>query len=300
MSSHAAVANLIPTPSDRHMRGDLRTLHLKQRINKAKSRNNIRPRSTNANGRDGVVSLKVYQYWSGQAWQLGSAAYWEEIARHAERPVQYRLGADLFEEVGACLLGGYGVPFTVAEAAFCRLRDEGVFVAHSVWGAPDVETMLRTPLDCMGSLRRYRFPRQRARRIDDAMRFLADSHEPIGDSDCRDWLTSIRGVGPKTASWVVRNQRASNSVAIIDVHVVRAGTAAGVFCPGWKLPSQYDLFEQAFLGWASHASLDAALLDACIWGALARAGSAARDIFGVKALHTLPAPVWPIGDTTAF
>ena len=43
----------------------------------------------------------------------------------------------------------------------------------------------------------------------------------------RDWLLAIPGIGPKTASWIVRNRTGSSAVAIIDVHILRAGTSAG-------------------------------------------------------------------------
>lgn len=34
-------------------------------------------------------------------------------------------------------------------------------------------------------------------------------------------------IGPKTASWIVRNYRKSDCVAIIDIHIHRAGLLAG-------------------------------------------------------------------------
>jgi len=65
--------------------------------------------------------------------------------------------------------------------------------------------------------------------------------------------------------------------------------------PRWRLPRDYDLFEQAFLQWAEHSEVSAALLDATIWGALASAGELACDILGVTKLGQQPMPVWPCG-----
>ena len=52
--------------------------------------------------------------------------------------------------------------------------------------------------------------------------------EPKDDVVLRDALTAIPGVGLKTASWAVRNHRASDSVAVLDVHIVRACEHLGI------------------------------------------------------------------------
>lgn len=263
-------------------RGELRTLTLPPAP---------RPRGTPTSTSQAPVER---HYWSGQPWQLGSAAYWEQLVAESTTPGTYRLGETLEEEVGACLLGGFGMPFALAAAAFDRLRAEGVFMNPPVWSAIDIEALLREPLTFGASPRRYRFPRQRAERLATAMQRLQDAPQHMDDLGLRDWLTDIPGIGPKTASWVVRNHRASNEVAIIDIHLIRAGIAAGVFSPTWRVTSDYRTFEAAFLGWADHSRVPAALLDACIWGTLARIGDRARDLFGVPALNVTPAPVWPM------
>lgn len=81
----------------------------------------------------------------------------------------------------------------------------------------------------------------------------------------REWLMTFRGVGPKTASWVVRNQYPDSDVAIIDIHVHRAAVKAGVFDSTWTPSRDYWTMEAAFLGWAKHGEVTAADLDAVIW-----------------------------------
>ncbi len=296
-----ANATVLHWPDDRRndtvrgVRGELRTIELPEllrghRVGRAPSRDAVR-------GRHDHRDLRL-QYWSGQAWQLGSAAYWESIAQQAVEPVSYELGASLVEELGACLLGGYGMPFSLANAAFERLRDEGVFDTNRSWRAAQVEALLTKPLDVNGKLRRYRFPKQRSARLVAALGVLNDVGEPalesMTDRALRDWLTSLPGVGEKTASWVVRNHRASNDVAIIDIHLIRAGVVAGVFRQSWRPQRHYALYEAAFLDWARHADVPPRFLDACIWGALTTDPLSARDILGWGGSDNGLRPVWPI------
>lgn len=261
------------------LRGELRTLNI----------------PTPGRRRRSTGSLTLWRhYWSGYEWQLGSAAYWESITRFAETPNNFRLGQSLLEEVGACVLGGYGIPSISAHAAFERLRDEGVFGSHH-WSATRIEALLRLPfLIGEGRSVHYRFPHQKAARLASALEVLRTSDIPTAPAALRDWLMLIPGIGPKTASWIVRNHTGSNDVAIIDIHIVRAGITAGVFDPAWRVATDYQQFEQAFLQWAQHAQLEASFLDACIWGVLAHAGADARDILGTTYLSDQPRAVWPV------
>lgn len=241
---------------------------------------------------DQPQALPYRPYWTGHAWQMGTAAYWESVAAEMHPIDSHRLGNTFAEEVGACLLGGHGMPFWLAQAAYEHLRDAGVFGLDENLTVEEIEKLLRAPLSAGGSTRRYRFPRQRAIRLADALAAIRSTDLPRSDKALRDWLLTISGIGPKTASWIVRNHRASNDVAIVDIHVVRAGIVAGLFNPQWRLPRDYDLYETAFLGWAQHADLPASNLDACIWGVLAHDGDAARDILGVERLQETPKPIW--------
>lgn len=168
------------------------------------------------------------------------------------------------------MLGGYGVPGPVGNAAFVALRDAGLFDPSlgEEAAAAEMTRVLEAPLQ-VGSRRvRYRFHQQRPPRLAAALTALGAwdrAADDFGDSELRDRLMQLPGVGPKTASWVVRNYRDSDEVAIIDIHIHRAGLSAGVFCADWTLPRDYDRFENAFLTWAAAGQVSAADLDAAIW-----------------------------------
>lgn len=232
-------------------------------------------------------------YWSGQEWQLGTAAYWESVAHRTPPAVSHRLGASLAEEIGICMLGGYGIPSALANAAFLRLRQENIFVNGAKPTAYEIEALLRQPFPLGSSERKYRFPRQKAHRLSAALKALTIGNTPTDELGLRDWLLLQDGIGPKTASWIVRNTCNSDKVAIIDIHIIRAGVAAGVFSDNWSVAGDYELYEQAFLQWAQHAQLRASHFDACIWASLAYHPEEARDILGVKQLSDSPSPVWP-------
>ncbi len=234
-----------------------------------------------------------HTYWTGLHWQLGTAAFWESLAAEYDRPQTYRLGGTLAEEVAACILGGYGLPAADGDAAFQRLRSLGAFEPDARWQAHEFEYHLREPLVTRRGIRRYRFPHQRATRLATAMAAVGDGQPPEDDLELREWLIQIPGIGLKTASWIVRNHRASDRVAIIDIHISRAGMAAGVFLPEWAVERDYMRFEQAFLQWAAAGNVSAAHLDACIWGVLASSSDDAHDILGLDRLNVAPTAVWP-------
>jgi N-glycosylase/DNA lyase len=213
----------------------------------------------------------------GEAWDIGSAAFWPYLAAGLGGR-KHRLSDSFIGEVVACMLGGAGVPGDVGVAAFRAVDRSGLLTAEGM--TPEaVAEVLHRPLDVPGRARpvRYRFWRQRSSRIAESVALLRSSH---GDPDLdprlaedaaamRERLLALPGVGMKTASWVVRNYLDSDEVAIIDIHVTRAGVAAGVFCRQWRLPADYALFESAFLSWAAVGGVRASVLDAVIWRTMA-------------------------------
>lgn len=220
---------------------------------------------------------------AGQSWRrrvrwhsasdIGSAAFWVEQTRRSRFPATYRLGATLAEEVAACLLGGYGITGPMTIAAFEALRTRGLLRLEPAPSRGELESVLREPVEVAGHARpiRYRFAAQRALRLADALAALreADDGDGLAPRELRAWLTQLPGVGPKTASWVVRNVSESDEIAIIDIHIHRAGLVAGVFDPGWRLPRDYQRFEEAFCAWAEVGGVRTADLDACIWNQMA-------------------------------
>ena len=87
----------------------------------------------------------------GKRWQTGTAAYWiattdfSRIDGHLDKTGRHRLGSSLREEVAACVLGGFGMPFELGLAAFHAVRERGLLSeGHSVRGG-EIEKILRRP-----------------------------------------------------------------------------------------------------------------------------------------------------------
>ncbi|MDT7571083.1 MAG: hypothetical protein QOE05_1257 [Actinomycetota bacterium] len=215
----------------------------------------------------------------GRPWQTGTAAYWTALTALdpiscAADPYRHRLGRTLAEETAACVLGGFGQPYETGLAAYRAVREAGLLDGPPSAGR--IRAVLLRPLPVAGATRRYRFPAQRAERLAGALEFLRGQRPPDGARDIRDWLTGAPGIGPKTASWIVRNHFGSDDVAVLDIHVVRAGAAAGVFDPSWTPAGHYRVLEGLFLAWAAAGGVSAADLDAVIWREQAAAARAPR------------------------
>jgi thermostable 8-oxoguanine DNA glycosylase len=204
----------------------------------------------------------------GNAASPYSPAYW--AARCAwppeDNPKFETRDGSLIEELGFCLLGGFGIKYEVNVLAFERLRECGVFDLAVRCSESEIEALLLEPLPTKVRPVRYRFPKQRARR-------LAKMREEMGSRDLsgltpldvRDELMEIEGVGPKTASWVVRNLFGSDEVAILDVHIIRVCQFLGIFPARISLPKDYAALEKRFLQFAETAGVSSALLDAIMW-----------------------------------
>lgn len=209
----------------------------------------------------------------GAATDILSPAYWALLGRTMPAAGHdfVCLDGNLAAEVGFCLLGGHGVSAEIALAAYHRLDDEGAFSSDTTMGVEDLFEALRRPLLIEGRSVRYRFPRQRATRIAQALARLRD--RPIHTDDPRGFrseLMTLPGVGPKTASWIVRNHTGSDAVAILDIHIVRACQAMRVFDAPVRLPRDYERLEDRFLAFAHGIGVDAACLDAIMWSQMRR------------------------------
>ena len=122
------------------------------------------------------------------------------------------------------------------------------------------------PFDLGGKAVCYRFPNQRAGRLA-SMRQTLDVPAllRLPPLAMRDALRSVDGIGPKTASWIVRNLLGSDEVAILDVHVIRACRFMGLFPAEISLPADYRRLEERFLSFAGLAGLRPSVLDAVMW-----------------------------------
>lgn len=217
-------------------------------------------------------------YWRSQAWMRGLSA----VRSH-------RLGSTLPEEAAACLLGGHGIPAEVGLAAFHALRSRGLLI-----GCPpreELEEALLVPLRVRGSVIRYRFARQKARYLHATLERLHHSPPRLDDDRAfRDWFLDCPGVGYKTASWITRNWLGSDRVAIIDVHIQRAGQLMGLFPVALNPTRDYVEMERLFLLFAERVGVRASVLDALIWADMREAGPLVFELLHLRSRHAPSSP----------
>jgi len=207
--------------------------------------------------------------------QLFTPAYWAYHAWLAEvsnLPFYFKLGDSLYEEIAACLLGGYGIRAEVATAAFARLRKRGQLNGKVT--SRQLYLSLSEPLSVQGNTVKYRFARQRSEYLAEALKAISREEPPEDDLAFRLWLLKFRGIGPKTASWITRNWKNSDRVAIIDVHIRRAGLLIGLYRSRDSLNNYYKM-ERNFLSFAEAVGVRASILDAMIWSHMRRWGNLA-------------------------
>ncbi len=191
------------------------------------------------------------------------------------RSLEYRLGRTLMEEVGACLLGGHGIPARVGLAAYEHLRARGAF-AGLICSCKQLEAWLKEPLEIGTHTVRYRFAEQKARYLSAALPLLNEAPRVTVGRDLRDWLLQLPGVGHKTASWIARNWLSADDVAILDIHIVRVGQAVGLFPRELTVERHYPALERLFLDFSSRLDVRASELDAVIWSEMASSPLAVR------------------------
>mgnify|MGYP001627131527 CR=1 FL=1 len=198
-------------------------------------------------------------------------AYWVYQVVHRRisgGPPQYKLGRTLAEEVGACLLGGHGIPAAVGLATFEKLRSLGAFE-----GEPPSETQLLEwllqPVLVGGREIRYRFASQKSRCLAEVLKAVAHAPAAMSGRALRDWLRELPGIGYKTASWVARNWLSADDVAILDVHILRFGQAIGLFPVSLTVERHYLELETLFLNICACMDVRPSELDAVIWHEMA-------------------------------
>lgn len=205
-------------------------------------------------------------FWAGRAWLFA-------VERRFEN---FRLGPTLLDEVMACVLGGYGIPAEVALAAYERLRHAGLPTKHT--SEAEIEALLSAPLLVHDRTVRYRFAKSKARRLAACLTSLRDRDVGgLEDRALRSMLIELPGIGPKTASWITRNWRGSDLVAILDVHICRACILAGVFKPNADPARAYFALEETFLAFAAAIGVRPSILDNLMWQTMRRLSRVALD-----------------------
>lgn len=207
-------------------------------------------------------------------------AYWtfQVMARRlAGAPAQYRLGRSLPEEVGACMLGGHGIPAAVGLAAYHRLRERGAF-ANRHLTEDQLAAWLKEPMQVGERVIHYRFASQKARYLAAALPLAWAAPEFSAGRELRDCLLAAPGVGLKTASWVARNWLDADDVAILDIHIMRVGQAIGLFSMKHTVERHYLELEERFLHFARLIDVRPSELDAVIWYEMASSPAAVRHL----------------------
>lgn len=213
-------------------------------------------------------------FWKAQLWY----AHNEDIYAYLD----YRSGKSLHEELSACLLGGHGVTSEVAQAAFVALQSSGLLRPNAERDSNAFTSILKVPLTIPGKARPalYRYPQMKARYLAAALKRLDSETAPQDDRAFRDWLLSYTGVGWKTASWITRNWLHSNAVAIIDIHVFRAGVIAGFFSGTESvIQRKYRDLELRFLEFARGLGEEPRRLDVLLWRVMKDSHNMGRSYF---------------------
>lgn len=212
----------------------------------------------------------------GDPWTVFTPSYWLAHAWMSEvdgKPTErYSVKHGLVGELGFCLLGGFGITAELATAAYNRCWQAGLFSRYETrqeaWVAE-----LSEPLQVGTRYIRYRYPNQKSRFLACAMEYVRHN-ELRTDSGLalREQLINIPGVGYKIASWVARNVLDSDEIAILDIHLLRAGRLCGLFTPEQRVDRHYKEMESRFLLFCEKLRLRPAALDCLIWENMRSAG----------------------------
>jgi len=197
-----------------------------------------------------------------------SPAYWAYqvyAARALGKKANYKLGGSLLEETGACLLGGHGIPAAVGLSAYQHLKSKGAFSGAKISESALYE-WLSEPIPNGEKTVRYRFAKQKAKYLASAIDKIVSELAPVSSGkELRDWLLPIAGVGYKTASWIARNWLEADDVAILDIHILRAGLLGGFFDKSLSIERDYLKLEEQFVAFSNALGVRASELDATIW-----------------------------------
>jgi N-glycosylase/DNA lyase len=236
----------------------------------------------------GIVQVQLphphHEVMDGVLWgpleAFPTPAYWhyQVVARRlAGAPASYKLGRSLTEEVGACLLGGHGIPATVGLAAYNQLRTRGAFSGED-HSQDQIEAWLREPLTVGARNVIYRFAAQKAKYLAAALPVVRNAPSFAQGKALRDWLLQLAGIGPKTASWIARNWLDADDVAILDIHIMRIGQVIGLFPRHLTVERHYLELEELFLQFSAALGVRASELDAVMWHEMASSPSAASFV----------------------
>lgn len=193
----------------------------------------------------------------------------------------YKLGSNLMEEVVACLLGGYGFKAEIGLLAFHRIKN--LRLIRTGVSLNEIENAISSPFRLNGKEVHYRFSHQKSKYI---YWFLQrndiDEFETLSGSRLRDKLMTVKGIGPKTASWIARNYGNCEDVAIVDIHIYRAGRLAGFVNPQWNVQKDYYKIEESFLDFCHSINALPSKMDSIMWNQMKESNKRAIELLNLK------------------
>lgn len=191
---------------------------------------------------------------------------------------------ELWYELCLCILSS-NVPYELAKSAFLHLRDTQWLRPERIIESPnsarriahELSRRIYLPKKKDGSYRKYRFPNIRAQNIVSAAQTLYLKSSGLfgllkkarSEREARDFLAkNIAGVGLKQASHFLRNIGYSNSLAIIDSHVIAFLKEVEVV-PQRKIktvtPKIYMRLERVLQDLCESLDLNMSIFDMAIW-----------------------------------
>lgn len=230
--------------------------------------------------------LELSQLLSDIDWESAgrrfTRSYWE-VQYHLDNSscCDYRLGSNLEEEVVACLLGGYGFKAELGLLAFHRIKNLRLIRRGTRF--EELEKAISAPFRWNGKEVHYRFSHQKSKYI---FWFLQrndiDELENLRGIKLRDKLMTIKGIGLKTASWIARNYGNCEDVAIVDIHIYRAGRLAGFINSKWDMQKDYYKIEESFLDFCHSINALPSKMDSLIWNQMKESNRRAIELLNIK------------------
>lgn len=189
---------------------------------------------------------------------------------------------DLWQELCFCILSG-NVTFELAKSVIDTLNKKELL--NQYWIVEDskslkilnnaLEQSQFLPLKNNGELRKYRYPNKRSAQIVKAAQIIYSNNKSIkqilstfeSDVETRSYLfNEISGLGIKEASHFLRNIHYSNSLAIIDVHILSFLKNNYLISQNTSVtPNSYLKLERILRNLADYHGLDLAIFDLAIW-----------------------------------
>lgn len=192
---------------------------------------------------------------------------------------------ELWEELCLCILSS-NVPYELALSAFWHLRNSQLLSQEWITRCKSAVQQIASELTKRnylprkkdGSYRRYRFPNTRAKNIINAAKFLYEENCGLlkiledfnyKQEEARCFLAkNVPGIGLKQASHFLRDIGYSNTLAIIDSHVIAFLVEVGAVSQG-KIkvvtPRIYIRLERVLQDLCNSFGFNLSIFDMAIW-----------------------------------